>query len=665
MQRHVVTLAFIFALFVAIAAPCAARPGSPAPAKDVWLKAQSKHFTLIGDASEREIRGVGMRLEQFREAFSQIFSRLFSPLVVKSSVPITVIVFKNDSAYKPFKPLYQGKPAEVSGHFQSSGDVAYIALATGRSDANPYAIILHEYVHALTSDGARPFSIPFSTSLPTPLPIPLPTPLPTWLSEGLAEYFSTVEVTGGGKRVWIGKAVASHTRLLRERVLAPLEILMAADQTSPFYTENDKKDLFYAESWALTHYLLHGGGGRRFQFRQFVNALAMGKPAGESFKQTFQTDYATIEQELRNYIGHGSYPVEVMTLDQQVGFDAEMKTSTLSEAEVQAYLGDLLWRIHRSVDGETFLNRAISIDPGLAMAHLSLGTLRLRQNRYVEAQRHLQRAIFAGSQDHLAHYYYAFAIHREQVDESQYVSDLPEDSVKTMRAALGRARQLNPDFADTYRLLAFINLVLGEDLDEAVNLINRAIALAPNREDIIYTLAQIQVRRKDYEAARQIARKLAGGALKSDVRERANSMLENIAKIEERMAKMKAESAARGAGTPSAPDDPPSTRPPLPGQRFQGDQVRGFLTRIDCDGASVTLTVKSESRLFKFHAPDREQLFFVRYTPEIPTSVTCGPINPAKPVIVTYRGLSQPGFANFDGEPVGVEFVKLEQRQER
>ncbi|MGH9855854.1 MAG: hypothetical protein ACREBD_38960, partial [Blastocatellia bacterium] len=136
MRRNAVVLA----LFFAISMLAVARPHISVSAKDVWLKAQSKHFTLIGDASEKEIRGVGMRLEQFREAFSQIFSRLFSPLAIKSSVPITVIVFKNDSAYKPFKPLYQGKPADVSGHFQSSGDAAYIALAAGRSDANPYAV---------------------------------------------------------------------------------------------------------------------------------------------------------------------------------------------------------------------------------------------------------------------------------------------------------------------------------------------------------------------------------------------------------------------------------------------------------------------------------------------------------------------------------------------
>jgi tetratricopeptide (TPR) repeat protein len=644
MQRHVVRSAFAVALFFTVSTMYSARPGSAAPAplgpvaKDRWIKAQSKHFTLIGDATEQEIRGVGTRLEQFREAFTQIYSQLLYLSAVKSSIPITVIVFRNDEAYRPFKPVYQGRPADVTGYFHSSGDTGYITLAAGQGERNPYAVIFHEYVHALTSESAGAVS----------------TPLPTWLGEGLAEYFSAFEVAGGGKKVRLGGAVISHTRLLREREPLPLKTLLAVDQSSPFYLEADKKNLFYAESWALTHYLLHGAAGkRRSQFRRFITALAQGEPADASFTRAFQIDFATLERELRAYTARGSYLSEEMALDQQVEFDRGIQTTTLREAEVQAYLGDLLWRIQRSAEGESFLNRALSIEPKLAMASQSLGTLRLRQNRYAEARTYLGRAIEAGSQNFLTHYYYAFAIHREHVDEGQYVSDFPADDVKAMRVALDRARQLNPDFADIYKQLAFIDLVLGEDLDEAINLIDRAIELAPGREDILYTRAQIQMRRKDYASARQTAQALADGALKSDIRERARFMLENIAKIEERLARMRAEGGTTDIPW-RKPGGPPAARL-APGHRFQGDQIRGYLTRIDCDDASITLTVKSESRLFKLRTPQPGQLVFVRYTQEIPTSVPCGPISPAKRVIVTYRTSPYP---SFDGEPIGVEFVK-------
>jgi hypothetical protein len=130
-------------------------------------------------------------------------------------------------------------------------------------------------------------------------------------------------------------------------------------------------------------------------------------------------------------------------------------------------------------------------------------------------------------------------------------------------------------------------------------------------------------------------------------------MLENIANIEERSAKTKAESESAAGGESKS-----SAAPAAPGRRFQGDQVRGLLTRIDCDDDGVMLTVKTESRSFMFRAASASQLTLVRYTPDVPNSIICGPINPARQVIVTYRSSPQSGAAGSDGEPIGVEFLK-------
>src|SRR5687768_2560766 len=73
---------------------------SAAMAKDQWVQVKSKNFVLIGNASEKEIRRVGTRLEQFRETFRNLFKANLS-----GSIPTNVIVFKSASSYKPFKPL--------------------------------------------------------------------------------------------------------------------------------------------------------------------------------------------------------------------------------------------------------------------------------------------------------------------------------------------------------------------------------------------------------------------------------------------------------------------------------------------------------------------------------------------------------------------------------
>ena len=115
--RSLVIRSLVAVLAVLFAAQAAA-------AKDVWTGVRSQNFFLVGNASEKEIRQVATRLEQFRHVFTQLFPKA----TFNTPVPTTVVVFKNDSAYKPFKPVVDGKVSEVAGYFQSSDDVNYITL---------------------------------------------------------------------------------------------------------------------------------------------------------------------------------------------------------------------------------------------------------------------------------------------------------------------------------------------------------------------------------------------------------------------------------------------------------------------------------------------------------------------------------------------------------
>jgi hypothetical protein len=317
-------------------------------AKEQWVRVQSKHFLLTGNAGEKDIRRVGAKLEQFRE----VFSMLFPKSNVNSPVPIRVIVFKNRNAYLPFMPVYQGKVSEVAGYFQPGEDVNYITLTAELNSQNPFGTIFHEYVHALLNDNTyRP---------------------PTWFNEGLAEFYSSFEVTDGDRKVMLGKPLASHVFLLRENKFLPLARLFAVDHGDPEYNERDKKGVFYAESWALVHYLLLGNNGQRQpQFIKYLGLLANGTAIGEAFQTAFQTDYASLEKELRDYINRNSYPVQTYTLSDKLNFDATMQSAPLSEAESQYYLGDLVLHLNRT-DCEQYLEKAIALDPTLAVAHASL-----------------------------------------------------------------------------------------------------------------------------------------------------------------------------------------------------------------------------------------------------------------------------------------------------
>ena len=614
-----------------------AAPWRPAAAKETWTSVRSKHFFLVGNASERDIQKVATKLEQFRD----IFSRLFTKANLNLPVPTTVIVFKSDGAYRPFKPLYQGKPSDVSGYFQSGEDVNYITLTSELREANPYAVIFHEYVHALTNDNTQNS--------------------PPWFSEGLAEFYSTLDVSDGEKKVWLGKPIANHVLFLRQKKFLPLATLFEVDHGSPHYNERDKKGVFYAESWALIHYFMLGNNGQRQpQFLRYLNLLAAGTPIGESFQQAFQADYATIEKELREYINRDAYPVRIFPFDQRLGFDKEMQSAPVSEAEAQCYLGDLLLHIRRLDDAETYLQQAIKLDPNLAPAQASLGMLRMRQKNFAQAKQYLQRAVEANSQNYLAHYYYAFTLSREGMDERQFVQGYAPEVAQTMRAELKKAINLAPGFPESYHLLAFINLVTGEQLDESILLLNRALTLAQGRRDFSLILAQLYLRKQDYEAARRTVEPIARNDADPQTRARAQSLLDTITRITEQMARYKSERDSFSAEA-TKPEETPRTmiepkRPTLR-RRPEGEQVRGLLTRIDCTDKGLTLVIKTNDREVRLHSDRPDRVEFITYTQEVGQSITCGARNPATPVLVTYR-TSTDASSKFDGEPLAVEFVK-------
>src|SRR5262249_23710358 len=173
---------------------------SSADAKDKWIAIGTKHFNVVSNADEKDARQTVLKLEQFRAAFVALFG-----IHNESPVPINVIAFRNDGAFKPFKPLYNGKPSNVAGYFQRGEDENIIALNISAGEEQPFRIIFHEYTHLLTAYAQRDW--------------------PLWLKEGLAELYSTFEINVNKNEVLLGKPIGNHVLLLRQSKLIPLERL--------------------------------------------------------------------------------------------------------------------------------------------------------------------------------------------------------------------------------------------------------------------------------------------------------------------------------------------------------------------------------------------------------------------------------------------------------
>jgi tetratricopeptide (TPR) repeat protein len=642
-KRFTLTLALV-AFILALA------PLQAASAKDNWTSVRSKNFHLVGNASEKDIRRIGVQLEQFRD----VLSRLIANVKAVSSVPITVVVFKSDDSFKPFRP------PSAAAYFQSGEDVNYIALTSERMDENPYAAIFHEYVHFLVRNNTEN--------------------VPLWFNEGLAEYYSSFDIMDGDKKVMIGKPISNHVLFLREQKLLPLETLFAVTHNSPIYNERSKQGVFYAEAWALVHYLLLGNDGKRApQFKQFLQLLTSQMPVESAFKQAFQTDFKTLEKELKQYIGRRTYPVSVTTFNEKLAFDTQMKSAPLTEAEGQFYLGDLLLHTFELERAEKYLQQAIKLDPSLAIAHASLGMLNVRRERFDEARTHLQRAVAADTRNYLVHFYYAYMLSRAGARSGSYVTEFAPEIAETMRVELRKTIELAPSYAESYHLLAFVNLVTGEQLDESIELLKKAMTLQPGEPRFSSVLAQLYMRKRDFKTARQILEPIVrdGSSADPQVIAQAQSILQTITTLEEHEARYQSRAAdeerdaREGAGAPQlkrrgegeqATGDAGSQasfQQPLLPKRDGEEQTRGQLLRIDCNAQGITMTIKAGERTLKLHNNDLANINFLTYTTDMRGEIGCGPRNPTNPVIVSYRA-ARDAKLKTDGEVTAIAFISKE-----
>src|SRR5712671_3275147 len=113
MRRHVLVAVVVVGLGIRVPQLWAA---------DTWVSVQSHHFLLVGNANESRIKAIARDLEEYRAAFAELLPGIHERLTMGT----TVVVFKGDATFRPFKPLYQGKPANIAGYFQSGADVDYI-----------------------------------------------------------------------------------------------------------------------------------------------------------------------------------------------------------------------------------------------------------------------------------------------------------------------------------------------------------------------------------------------------------------------------------------------------------------------------------------------------------------------------------------------------------
>ena len=618
-------------------------------AKDEWIKIRSKNFQLIGNAAQEDVRQVAAKLEQFREVFRELSGKEN----FNSPIPTNIIVFKNEESFRNYKPVNkEGKLTDwAEGYFQGGEDINYIALSIKGEKAKTFRTIFHEYTHFLVdNDIGR-------------------TNAPAWFNEGLAEYYETAQI-GDDQKVTLGAATDEHLRLLRQNKLIPPETFFNLNYYSLHLQSKENVQLFYAQAWALIHYLLQGNdGARNPQFNKFIDLIKSGKPSNAAFQEAFQIDFATIERELAAYINQKNFRVTVSTFKDKFKQNDEMQSTPVSEAEAKAVLGDLLYHINRLEAASTHLEEALKLDADSSLANTSLGLVRLRQNNFAEARKYLEKAISLDEKNYLTHYQYAYVLSREGMSEYGFVSGYDFARAEKMRDALKKAIALNPNYAQSYNLYAFISVVRNEEIEEAAEYLKKALSLAPGNQWFQIRSAELFMRKEEFTNARRIALKVFQTAPDEDLRIYAQNRINLINSLEAQLIAVKNYNDRLKTEIPDKPltDEEfvrlrelailESINQGLRKPRTNEIRILGYLIKVECDEKGVEYFVKVDKEILKFRTKDFDNLTLVSFAKEMNNiQLGCETIkNEAFAVITYYPGKN--AAAKTAGEILSIEFV--------
>jgi len=563
---------FAFVLFLL---PLTAHPA------DNWVEVRSPHFTVTTNAGGKEAKHIADQFEQIR----QMFHTAFPTLRVDPPQPIIIVAAKNENTMR----LYLPEEWEVKGHihhaglYQAGQDKDYVVLRLNTEGSNPFHTLYHEYTHALVR-------LNFNR-------------LPLWLNEGMADFFGNS--TLGDKEIRTGTIDPSHLYILGEHKLIPIQMLLEVDDNSPYYNESNRASVFYAESWAVVHYLMTDPEARQKQLlKNFLNAFNKSGDQIAAATETFG-DLKKFGQKIESYARQTTFQVVLVKVGKEAA-DNNFVPRSLPAGEVLALRGDFFTHHNRIEQAKPILEEALKNEPNLASAHEAMGFYHYRRQEAKEADEEMLAAIKLGSMGFGPLYFHGSLLMLQ--DERS------EDSAQEARRALEKAVQVNPQFAPAYEALSRTYPRTPEAQKLAVNAAIKAVQLDPGTLEYAINLTYLLINNDRDAEARIMVKRLRTAAASPQEKEMVTVVQSHLQRHEEWVVQRQAagvamspqsavdsQRAAIDVGT--AGEHSPASREHILRRRGDTYAVDGKISGAECTGKfEITINLDLANGPVTFHA---------------------------------------------------------------
>jgi tetratricopeptide (TPR) repeat protein len=361
---HVLRIAGAIPLAILVSVSAMAQ--APAPATNLtdgpsrtWKRLETTSHIVVGDADERYLRDALGDLESV-----QVMVRRWMPHATQQGAKTTAVVLRDASDKTLFYRMDgEGKPLTWTlAYYQAGSEGNHIVFAVDPIErrerlSGPFNVYGRTFVYGNAS--------------PT---------LPAWVWQGLSHMASSLPIDHLNRDRVVGRPLPSLVKHLQGATLWPLADLIDFNRSMPLMQKNPP--LFWAQSWALMHYLLLGREGRTpGQLMAYIDATRQGRPSSDAFAAAFGANVADLQSELERYIAAGKYPVEPL----DVSAVTTAPVSPMLESEVEALHGELFVYMNNYAQAEAPLLRALARNPKSRRARLALAQHRIAHARFQDA----------------------------------------------------------------------------------------------------------------------------------------------------------------------------------------------------------------------------------------------------------------------------------------
>ena len=570
-----------------------------------WIEVRSAHFVVSTNAGEKEGRRIADQFEQIRA----LFHAAFANLRVDPAQPVLILAAKNDNTMKMLLP----EDWEVKGHVHPAGlyqpgeDKHYVVLQLDSAGANPFHALYHEYTHAL-------LHLNF-------------TGLPLWLDEGIAEFYGNSQLDEKESR--IGTIDRTHLYILSQNKLLPIETLLNVERESAYYNEANRASVFYAESWALVHYLMLDPDSQQRQLlKNFLTAWDKNGNQIEAARQAFG-DLKDFGQVIERYSRQTGFRVALFKNSQQTA-DKNYAVRSLTPGEVLALRGDCATHRKMLEQGRPLVEQAVQTEPNLAIGHEALGYYLFRKEDQSGADKEMKKAIELGSTSFVPPYYHGVLLLRGGLGGSEAA----QEAIKSFQ----KATAINARFAPAFEGLAQAYSLSPETQKQAVEAGIQAVKLEPTVHAYAINLVYLLLNNDRAADARQMAQRLVEKAASAEEKQTAQELLSRIKEREEWVQRMKAQPAVAAAPmnqtvVASATAETPTTTvtttattssAPKPVDLRTLMAVDGSIREIDCSQKpAVTVTLNVGKPPLIFHAADFAKVGVTGKGDDVPSLDSC------------------------------------------